>query len=92
MGVFLDLGKAFDTVNHTILLQKLVRYGIRGNYLKWFEGYLFQRLQYVVFDQFCSSKKNCNFWGTPRLYLGAPFISFIYIDDMPTVYSTIIVC
>ena len=45
-----DLKKAFDTVNHRILLQKLHAYGIRGNMLKWFESYLTGRSKYVVYD------------------------------------------
>ena len=81
-GVFLDLSKAFDNVNHTILLQKLVRYGIRVNCLKWFESYLFQRLQYVVFDEFCFSKK-MGLVGYPKVLSWGPFYFFYILMICP---------
>ena len=55
-GVIVDLAKAFDMVNHTILLSKLQHYGIygiRGIALKWFESYLLDRKQFVVVNKAC---------------------------------------
>ena len=47
IGVFLDFAKAFDTVNHRILMGKLAHYGIRGNILQWIKNYLTNRQQRV---------------------------------------------
>ena len=54
-GVFIDFSKAFDTVNHEILLAKLFKYGIRCHSLQWFNSYLTNRLQFVQIDNVQSS-------------------------------------
>ena len=55
VGVFLDFSKAFDTVDHNILLEKMEKYGISGVELKWFEDDLSNRLQYVTYHNHKSS-------------------------------------
>lgn len=48
LGIFIDLSKAFDTVNHNILLSKLKSYGVQNNNLKWFTNYLTNRKQCIA--------------------------------------------
>ena len=54
LGIYLDLQKAFDTVDHNILLSKLSHYGIRGNALNWFETFLKGRKQFTSVNGTCS--------------------------------------
>ena len=49
LGIFIDLSKAFDTVDHKILTKKLELYGIKGCNLRWFQSYLSNRKQFITY-------------------------------------------
>ena len=91
IGVFLDLSKAFDTINHDILICKLAHYGIRGVTLEWFKSYLSNRKQFVLYNSVQSSEKPIS-CGVPQgSVLGPLFLLFILMISVthPKLYHVV---
>ena len=88
MEICIDLCKAFDTVDHTILIDKLEYYFKRGVVLKWFISYLSNRSQCMQIGDICSNYLHLKF-GVPQGSMLGSFIFLVYFNDIVNV-STLV--
>ena len=82
LATIIDVKKAFDCVNHNILLNKLERYGVRGVPLNWLTSYLTDRKCYVELDTYKSRMNTFNI-GVPQGSILGPLLFLIYVNNLP---------
>ena len=80
IGLFIDLSRAFNTISHKILIDKLYKYGIRGIALEWIKDYLLNRKQYVVYNNTKSNISSVEI-GVPQGSILGPLLFLIYVNE-----------
>lgn len=81
LGVFVDLKKAFDTIDHKLLMNKLEQYGLRGRAYSWLESYFDNRYQYVHFNDHQSEMRKLT-CGVPQGSVIGPKLFILYVNDI----------
>ena len=86
ISIFLDLSKAFDTLDHSILLNKLEYYGVKDNAFRWFSSCLTGRYQYVDMEGVWSEISHIK-TGVRQWSILGPLLFILYVNDMRTIYE-----
>ena len=89
LRVFIDLSKAFDAVDHSILLRKLELYGITGRNYAWIKSYLSNRLQYIQVDEYCRAEYCVVKCGVPQGSILGPLLFLLYVNDLKNASSVL---
>ena len=84
LGLFIDLSKAFDTINHAILFKKLENYGIKGKNFSWFRSYLTNKKQYIQITNASKIDLRNTTCGVLQDSILGPLFFLVYVNDLPS--------